>query len=375
MIDKELIINKEDYIKNNLINNLKTILAETNNNNIDSNILEIKNIIEEFNIISESNFNIEENIIDDKDIIQLEETLKNKKSYNLENTSFYNLSPFINNKLITIGAESSVGKTAFSTQLALNLLENNNDTILAFFSLDDSKTFLLTKMINYLLSKHNIEYDVSNIKKYKNTFLKLIYSKRIAIFENIHIYSLYSELLKFINNAKENIKNPRLIVVIDYLQIIDHESYNLREGLNKICKDLKNIQKKLDCMMIILSQFNRLPIINTIQTNNNNNKENIKENTTNTLSRYRETSEIENISDICINLEAVRNKKYNTRLYIVKNKSGEKDLIFTSTREKYTFSTFIEIDRNTKKLDFNKKEYYNNIDNTNNKNDIEDTIF
>lgn len=374
MIDKELIINKEDYIKNNLINNLKTILTQTNNNNIDSNILEIKNIIEEFNIISESNFNIEENIIDDKDIIQLEETLKNKKSYNLENTSFYNLSPFINNKLITIGAESSVGKTAFSTQLALNLLENNNDTILAFFSLDDSKTFLLTKMINYLLSKHNIEYDVSNIKKYKNTFLKLIYSKRIAIFENIHIYSLYSELLKFINNAKENIKNPRLIVVIDYLQIIDHESYNLREGLNKICKDLKNIQKKLDCMMIILSQFNRLPIINTIQTNNNN-KENIKENTINTLSRYRETSEIENISDICINLEAVRNKKYNTRLYIVKNKSGEKDLIFTSTREKYTFSTFIEIDRNAKKLDFNKKQHYNNIDNTNNKNDIEDTIF
>lgn len=371
MIDKELIINKEDYIKNNLINNLKTILTQTNNNNIDSNILEIKNIIEEFNIISESNFNIEENIIDDKDIIQLEETLKNKKSYNLENTSFYNLSPFINNKLITIGAESSVGKTAFSTQLALNLLENNNDTILAFFSLDDSKTFLLTKMINYLLSKHNIEYDVSNIKKYKNTFLKLIYSKRIAIFENIHIYSLYSELLKFINNAKENIKNPRLIVVIDYLQIIDHESYNLREGLNKICKDLKNIQKKLDCMMIILSQFNRLPIINTIQPNNNNNKEN----TINTLSRYRETSEIENISDICINLEAVRNKKYNTRLYIVKNKSGEKDLIFTSTREKYTFSTFIEIDRNAKKLDFNKKQHYNNIDNTNNKNDIEDTIF
>ena len=79
-------------------------------------------------------------------------------------------------------------------------------------------------------------------------------------------------------------------------------------------------------MMILLSQFNRSKEINI-----------------NTLIRYRETSEIENISDLCINLESIHNQEnYNTKLYIVKNKDGEKNKIFTSLREGYTFNKFFE---------------------------------
>ncbi|WP_047115138.1 DnaB-like helicase C-terminal domain-containing protein, partial [Brachyspira hyodysenteriae] len=120
--------------------------------------------------------------------------------------------------------------------------------------------------------------------------------------------------------------NPRLIVVIDYLQIIDHDSTTLREGLNKICSYLKDIQKQLNCMMILLSQFNRS-----------------RETNINTLIRYRETSEIENISDLCINLESVSNQAdYNTKLYIVKNKAGEKNKVYTSFRDAYIFNKFTE---------------------------------
>ncbi|MEI0487432.1 DnaB-like helicase C-terminal domain-containing protein [Brachyspira intermedia] len=333
MIDKDLVIDKEDYIKNDFINSLKFILNETNKNNIDNNILEIKNKLDEFNALNENNFNLEENILNEKSIEDIINIIVNTKSYNLNNTAFSELECFLRDSLITVGAESSVGKTSFASQLALEILENNDDTILAFYSLDDSKTFLTKKMIQQLLNKnskkqYNDENITKLIKKHKNDYLKILLSQRIAIFESLNIYNLYGQLIKLRNNIQNNlnIKEPRIIVVIDYLQIIDHESSSLREGLNKICSYLKNIQKKLNCMMILLSQFNRS-----------------KETNINTLIRYRETSEIENISDLCINLESIQNNDYyNTKLYIVKNKAGEKNKVYTSLMEGFLFNKFKE---------------------------------
>lgn len=334
MIDSDLVINKEDYIKNDFINSLKSILNGTDKNNIDNNILEIKHKLDEFNSINENNFNIEENILSEKSIEELINLITNTKSYNLDNTSFSELGYFLRDSLITIGAESSVGKTSFASQLALEILENNDDTILAFYSLDDSKTFLTKKIIQQLLNKNtkktykNNEDIIKLIKKYKNDYLKILLSKRIAIFETINIYNIYNQLIQFKKNAQNNlnIKEPRIIVIIDYLQIIEHDSSNSREGLNKVCSYLKEIQKKLNCMMILLSQFNRS-----------------KETNINTLIRYRETSEIENISDLCINLESIQNQEhYNIKLYIVKNKAGDKNKIFTSFRDGFIFNKFVE---------------------------------
>lgn len=361
MIDKDLIINKEDYIKSDFLNSLRSILNDTNKNNIDNNILAIKNKLEEFNILNESNFNIDDTIINKDYMDSIIKLIKNTKYYNLDKTSFINLKEFIKDVLITIGAESSVGKTSFATQLSLDILNNNEDTILAFYSLDDSKFFLTKKMISYLLKDYNQSTDkelVKLINDNKNKSLKLLTSERIAVFEQLNIYNLYSQLIKFKKNAQDklNIKSPRLIVVIDYLQIIDHESNNLREGLNKTCKDLKDIQKKLNCMMFLLSQFNRS-----------------KDNNVNTLIRYRETSEIENISDICMNLESIKNSnKYNIKLYIVKNKTGEKDKEFVSFRNSYNFDTFKYDDskKYIKSIDFNSNNNYNN-----NEEFIEDYIF
>ena len=337
MIDKDLIIDKEDYLKNELIILLRDKIYDINKDNINNSILEIKNILKEFSILNERTADIEENILNNNSLENLINVISNTKSYNLENTSFSELKDFIKDSLITIGAETSVGKTSFASQLSLELLENNDDTILAFYSLDDSKIFLIKKMIMQLLHKNINKKNYNNfeklINKYKDSSLKLLLSGRIAIFDKLNIYNLYSQLLKLKKNAENelNIKNPKIIVVIDYLQIIDYDSNNLREGLNKTCSYLKDIQKQLNCMMILLSQFNRS-----------------KENNINTLIRYRETSEIENISDLCINLESISNQSsYNTKLYIVKNKAGERNKIFTSLRDIYTFNKFREYNTST----------------------------
>ena len=106
MIDKDLIISKEEYIKNDFLNSLKIILNETNKNNIDSNILEIKNKLDEFNAFYEDNSNIEENIINENSIEYLINLISNTKNYNLKNSSFSELESFLRDSLITVGAES-----------------------------------------------------------------------------------------------------------------------------------------------------------------------------------------------------------------------------------------------------------------------------
>ena len=71
MIDKDLIIAKEEYIKTDFIKSLNIILNKINDDNIDNSILEIKNKIDEFNILNEKNINIEESIINDNSINNL----------------------------------------------------------------------------------------------------------------------------------------------------------------------------------------------------------------------------------------------------------------------------------------------------------------
>ncbi len=201
------------------------------------------------------------------------------KEYNLIRNGFY----------ITAGFSSS-GKTSFSIQLALDLLEHNENTVLIIYSMDDSIPFITSKITKQLLDKTKHS---ENISKIKSSFRKDIHKysehikdsikNRLHIFENLNIFENYNT--KTINDHIETIKNQskysnikdlQIIVVIDYLQVIDAFGNNdVRTALNNACKELNKIQKKHDCMMLALSQL----------SNEGN---------------YRETSEIRNIADVII---------------------------------------------------------------------------
>ena len=102
MIDTDLIMNKEDYLKNDLINTLRDKINSVNKNNIDNSILEIQNILKEFNILNENNICLEKNILNEKSIEMLINSIINTSHYNFENTSFNALKDFIKDSLITI---------------------------------------------------------------------------------------------------------------------------------------------------------------------------------------------------------------------------------------------------------------------------------
>ncbi len=263
--------------------------------------------------------------------------------YNTSDTlKIFQYNSLIRDGFITLAGFSSSGKTSFAIQMGLDILKNNKNTVLVVYSLDDSKAFLKKKMYKQLLDD-NRSVDISFLNPVENSILK--YSgyldnniiERIHILDNINLFKdvnaidIYRDL-QGIENYHNNIENLKLIVVIDYIQILEHDSINIREGLNRACKELKNIQKSFNCMLIALSQL----------SNEGN---------------YRETSEIRNISDIIIKqysekeyVEKVLKKNYtennnnmNFVFTVEKNKAGIKGMIYrASINSNFIFSNFID---------------------------------
>lgn len=278
-----------------------------------------------------------------------------KQSYNYAHSDTFDFlaeHDLIRNGFYVVAGDSSSGKTTFASQFALDLLSNNKNTVLLIYSMDDSITFLMSKMIKQILDE-NLELSsrVSQIEprhsnqlyKYQEHISREL-TDRIHIYENLNVFDNYStesidKNIAFVRNEhSKTIDDLQIIVVIDYLQVIDAQGKEIRTALNEACKQLKNIQKKYDCMMLSLSQL----------SNEGN---------------FRETSEIRNIADIIIKQyseaeywEKRRKKKasvqaptYNMKMNflfsIEKNKAGAKGMMYKAfINSNYNFYDFRDFD-------------------------------
>ena len=185
----------------------------------------------------------------------------------------------IRDGLITIGAEANAGKSSLLTCLSLELLQQNPQMCFLFYSLDDSD-HLSGKRLLCQLEKRNLFKEKlipDALHQEKKDILK-----RIAIKTQLNIDTVTWDVQKM----KEIVGCKQIIIGVDYLQIIPNSTDKLqREFLNDTVKSFKEIQKELEadgCILFLLSQFNR--------------------DTKSTTYRYRETSEIENQSDVCLEL-------------------------------------------------------------------------
>ncbi len=274
-----------------------------------------------------------------------EQELEESSIYNTsERLKIFQNSSLIRDGFITMAGFSSSGKTSFAIQIGLDILMHNINTVLVIYSLDDSKAFLKKKMYKQMLNE-NSSIDISFINPIENnilnyeSYLDKTLINRIHILENMNLFKdvnaidIYRDL-KAIENYHSGIENLKLVVIVDYIQILEHDSIHVREGLNRACKELKNIQKSFNCMLIALSQL----------SNEGN---------------YRETSEIRNISDVIIKqhsekeyVEKVLKKNYsdnnsnnsmNFVFTIEKNKAGIKGMTYKATiNSNFIFENFTE---------------------------------
>lgn len=190
----------------------------------------------------------------------------------------------IRDGFITIGAEANAGKSSILTALSLDLLKHNRDTAFLFYSLDDSIYLSGKRILSQITGEDQFKsssFNLAMLSEQEEKDIKHLLN-RIVIKERLNMNTIELEAMK----VKEICGADKIIIGIDYLQIIPTPPDMIRrEYYNDIVKALKEIQKRLEpdgCIIFLLSQFNR--------------------DTESTTYRYRETSEIENQSDVCLDI-------------------------------------------------------------------------
>ena len=225
-------------------------------------------------------------------------------------SGFYELDSFTQgfqkSDLIIIAGRPSMGKTALSLNIGLNIIKNLGLPVI-FFSLEMSKEQLIYRLLTTETSISSIRLKTGNL--YKDDWLKLN-----EIIQNLSNLPLFIDDTPnpTIQDIKMKIKkvifeqNQIGLVVIDYLQLMQNSKFkteNRSQELSQITRSLKNIAREFQVPIIALSQLSR-------NVENRNNKRPI-------LSDLRESGSIEQDADVVLML--YRESYYNSNSITIDN--------------------------------------------------------
>ncbi|MEG1997208.1 MAG: DnaB-like helicase C-terminal domain-containing protein [Clostridiales bacterium] len=153
----------------------------------------------------------------------------------------------------TWGAKPSTGKTALLLNILLHNAKQGKKT--AFFSLEMSAAQLWERL---LANACNLDYGDINHRslaeaqkrEYRNQMIELAKGGNIFLFDDV--FTLEEQA-----NVLYEIKPD--FVVVDYLQLVQtvQKRHNRNEELGYIISRYKQLARKLNCHISLLSQFNR----------------------------------------------------------------------------------------------------------------------
>ena len=179
-------------------------------------------------------------------------------------SGFYDLDSltqgFQKSDLIIIAGRPSIGKTAFSLTLSLNIIKFIKVPVL-FFSLEMSKEQLIYRLLS--METNISQLKLKSGKLYKTDWLKLnkvikILSKLPFFIDdssNLSIQDITTKLKTFLFEQKQI-----GLVIIDYLQLMQMKTVkhdNRAQELSQITRSLKNLAREFNIPIIVLSQLSR----------------------------------------------------------------------------------------------------------------------
>ncbi|MCK7490228.1 MAG: replicative DNA helicase [Anaerotruncus sp.] len=249
---------------------------------------------------------------------------------------------FQKSDLIIVAGRPSMGKTAFSLTMGLNIIKTSKLPIL-FFSLEMSKEQIMYRL---LAMETNInQMRLRSGKLYRNDWIKL--NKVIKIISKLPFFIDDTSDLS-IQDIRSKIKTIIFeqtqigLIVIDYLQLMQNSKFKLEnrvQELSQITRSLKNIAREFNVPIIALSQLSR-------NVENRVDKKPI-------LSDLRESGSIEQDADLVLML--YRNNYYNSKselertqdltdLIIAKQRNGPTGTVKLKFDEKRTKFLNIDLD-------------------------------
>ena len=270
--------------------------------------------------------------------------LKNKSvepSLSGLSSGFYDLDSitqgFQKSDLIIIAGRPSMGKTAFSLNIAINVIKNYKTAVL-FFSLEMSKEQLIYRILSNETKISTIRLRCGHIHKKDwlnlNNIFKTLACLPFFIDDrpNISIQEIRSKIKK-LKFEEINVG----LIIIDYLQLMQNfqiSTDNRVRELSQITRSLKIIAREFNIPIIALSQLSR-------NVENRLNKRPI-------LSDLRESGSIEQDADLVLMLSKDNshnlniNEKTIIELIIAKQRNGPVGSIKLEFNPTYTkFSSYV----------------------------------
>ena len=268
--------------------------------------------------------------------IDLKDKFLNQNSLGLK-SGFYDLDAIIQgfqkSDLIIIAGRPSMGKTAFSLNIATNIIQNSKLPVL-FFSLEMSKEQIMYRLLAMETNINQIR--LRNGRLNQNDWIKI--NRMINIFSKLPLFIDDTSDLS-IKNIRSKIKtlifeqNQIGLIVIDYLQLMQNsklKSENRVQELSQITRSLKIIAREFNIPVIALSQLSR-------------NVENRVEKKP-VLSDLRESGSIEQDADLVLMLYR---KNYYTNL---NSNENEIELIIAKQRNGPTGTIKLQFDKKSNKF-------------------------
>ena len=247
---------------------------------------------------------------------------------------------FQKSDLIILAGRPSIGKTAFSLSVSLNIIKHSKfPTII--FSLEMSKEQIMYRLLS--MEANITQSRLRSGKFHKTDWVKL--NKIIKILSKLPLFIDDSSNLS-VHSIRTKIKALIVqykrveLVIVDYLQLMESsitKDKNRTQELSKITRGLKNIAREFGIPIIALSQLSR-------NSETRNNKKPI-------LSDLRDSGSIEQDADLVLIL--YEDKKNNSSL-LENNFTKIIDLVIAKQRNGPTGNIQLQFDKkSTRYFDIN----------------------
>lgn len=182
--------------------------------------------------------------------------------------------------LYILASISSLGKTTLVHQIADNVATSGHKVI--YFSLEQSKNELVSKSLNrYYYQTHSekeAEANKVNSLTIRNKEANIDYNSLVTGYSNQvksnmsviegNFSCTFDYVKNYVTNYVNNSDNHDVLVIIDYLQILDFTDKKLhlsdKEKVDYVVKGLKRLARDLNITILAISSVNRGAYLNPI---------------------------------------------------------------------------------------------------------------
>lgn len=213
--------------------------------------------------------------------------------------------------LLTIGARPSVGKTAYSVNLAYQIIANDPEVQVDYFTLEMNKREMLNRFIarHTRISSQKLKRPAKYLQSYEamivNEAMQWYRDRKLRVYDKI---ITLSGILAVIRENAAKAKPNKYIAIVDYIGLVKVENKQDRwQQVGQISRELKIMANEYNVPIVILSQLNR----------------DTQKNMTPQLSNLRESGSIEQDSNVVAFLHRPNEDERDlVRLTVQKNREG-----------------------------------------------------